>query len=194
MSYKKLWIALALVLIISFSRAGRGGHQGHATTPLPSLPRWSPPTARCYSPAPSSRTARTSGSPSAARKSAPSGAMAPTSLPTGAPTGCTASRVFILDRWAGRTGAPTMPRFGVEQQAALQARACKRSPAAIPMTRPPNHHARPGSCRGLRRAEPLLRRRFRQRPQRIRHSAGALTDPAQAARRWRILLVDGMGR
>ena len=92
MQYKKLWIALGLVMLISFAVLGRRGLQGHQQRRRPSPPRWSPPMDRYCSPAKPFATGRTSGSPPAARRSAPSGDTALTSLPTGAPIICIASR------------------------------------------------------------------------------------------------------
>jgi len=68
MQYKKLWIAMGLVMLISFAVLGSVGYKAiNNAPPIPS-------------------------NPPADRKLAPSGDTAPTSLPTGVLTIFTASR------------------------------------------------------------------------------------------------------
>ena len=83
MQFKKLWIALGLVMAASFAVLGGVGYKGiKSAPPIPTQvvtdgrPR---PVQRQVT----SRMDKTSGSRSAARKSARSGAMAPMLRPTG---------------------------------------------------------------------------------------------------------------
>ena len=98
MSYKRYWVALAIVILGSFAVLGGVGRK--MISEAPPIPMSTRQTDSCSSPAVPSLMVRASGSRSAARRSAQSGATAPMSRPTGAPTGCIANRRFCLT--AGR--------------------------------------------------------------------------------------------
>ena len=124
MSYRKLWIALVLVLVISF--AVLGGVGINVMNNAPPIPSQVVTTdgRTCCSTAPPSWTDRTPGSRSAARKSARSGDTAPTSPPTGRPTGCTASQ------YSSSTGGPgswcgQLCRTRIRAESRAAARACR---------------------------------------------------------------------
>ena len=110
MQYKKLWIAMGVVMFDFICRAGRRRLQGDQQRTAHPVAKSSPPTAACSSPAKPSATARTSGSPPADRRSALSGATAPMSRPTGAPTISTASRSSFSTAGRKQQGAATYAR------------------------------------------------------------------------------------
>ena len=109
MQYKKLWIAFGLVMLVSFAVLGGVGYKA-STMGRRSRRRSLPPTGECCSPARPFATARTSGSPLAARKSERSGDTVLTSLPTGAPIIFTANRKSCSNRWARQQGFADLSR------------------------------------------------------------------------------------
>ena len=91
MQYKKLWIALGVVMLVSFAVLGVVGYKAiNNGPPIPG--KVVTADGRCCLPARPSATGKMSGSPPVARRSAPSGVTALTLLPTGAPTTCIGNR------------------------------------------------------------------------------------------------------
>ena len=86
MSYKRYWVALAIVIIGSFAVLGGVGRK--MISEAPPLPDVYTTTGSFSSPAVPSPMGKESGNPSAARRSVPSGVTAPMSRRTGAQTGC----------------------------------------------------------------------------------------------------------
>ncbi len=119
MSYKKLWIALALVLVISF-RTGRRGHQDPEQRPADPLAgchhRW-----QSYSVAliqDGQKAWQSIGGQEVGTVWGHGSYVAPDWSADWLHREC----VFILDRWAKQSGAANYVRLDAEQQAALQPR------------------------------------------------------------------------
>ena len=110
MSYRKLWIALALVMTVSFAVLGGVGIKVlNSAPPIPA--QVATPEARVSVRRRAFRTDKGFGNRSAGRKWAPSGG---TDLRgAGLDRGLDASRItYILDRWAAHTGAANYAALG----------------------------------------------------------------------------------
>ncbi|MGC2300079.1 MAG: hypothetical protein WA476_14830 [Acidobacteriaceae bacterium] len=89
MSYKRYWVALAIVIIGSFAVLGGVGRK--MISEAPPLPDVYTTDGQLLFTGSSITTGREFGNPSEVRRSARSGVTVPTLLRTGPPTGCTAN-------------------------------------------------------------------------------------------------------
>ena len=108
MQYKKLWIALGVVMLVSFTILGGVGYKGISNGP-PTPSKVVTADGRYCLRAKRFATAKTSGSQPAGRKLERSGDTGPMSLLTGVPTICTGNRSSFSTVGRERKDSLTMP-------------------------------------------------------------------------------------
>ncbi len=192
MEFKKLWIALGIVLIASFAVLGGVGYKGIKNAPP--IPR---------------QVVTTDGATLFTGSYIQDGQNVWQSIggqevgtvwghgayvaPDWSADYLHRESLYILDTWAKAAGGKGFASLSLEQQAALQARLAGADAAKYLRSGHGDHSDSAGACCRLPPSCRLLRRCLRQWAQRIRHSRRCSPRSREAAEDGGLLLVDGLG-